>query len=166
MRYMFIAAVSAALLAHAAPQADYVEGEQSCVLVTPELQAAAKMMFGAEGASNILHAARLQMLKYDADMATEAGRRAWHGRLVREEIHTNDLAKIQVYSNTVDGTTWRYRMSFKPKAAVVPGRRRTTYTTNGIPARLAAARAARAAQIDDGPSVTNIHTVANAPKGN
>lgn len=143
-------------------QADYVEGEKSAELITPEVQAAAAAMMGQQNAQAFLHAMRLNMLKYDADMKSQSGRRAWHGRLVREEIHTNELVKVEVYSNEVDGTTWRYRLPFKP-VKVKPTDRKVSYTTNGIPARLAAARARRAAQLNGGVVVTNIETTANAP---
>lgn len=141
--------------------ADYVAGESSQVLVTPELRAVAGQMFGGN-AEALLHAVSLQMGKYDLDMHKPEGRKAWHGRLVREEIHTNDLCKIEVYSNELTGVTWRFRAPFAPKPMVTASRRRTTYTTNGIPARLAAARARRAAQIDSGGETTNIVHTANS----
>lgn len=164
MNRLFFAAVAAACAAMAEVPADYVEGEKSPALITPEVRAAAAAMMGERNAAAFLHAMRMNMAKYDLDMASQSGRRAWHGRLVREEIHTNELVKVEVYSNAVDGAVWRYRMPFKP-VAVRKTARRTSYTTNGVPARLAAARAARAAQIDAGTVVTNVETVANAPKG-
>lgn len=117
---------------------DYAEGEKSAALVTPEIQAAASAMLGPEAARQLLHAMKLQMSKYDADMKTASGRRAWHGQLLYSEIHTNDLCAIEVYSNAVDGAVWRYRTPFKPRP---PGYRVITPpATNGIPARVAAAR--------------------------
>lgn len=162
MNRWFFAALAAAGLTFAEVPADYVEGEKSPALITPEVRAAAAVMMGERNASAFLHAMALNMAKYDLDMANQSGRRAWHGRLVREEIHTNELVKVEVYSNAVDGAIWRYRMPFKP-VAVKKTARRTTFSTNGVPARLAAARAARAAQIDAGTVVTNVETVANAP---
>lgn len=140
--------------------ADYVEGEKSAELITPEVQAAAAAMMGPQNAQAFLHAMRLNMLKYDADMRSQSGRRAWHGKLIREEIHTNQLVKVEVYSNEVDGTTWRYRLPFKP-VQVKPTNRKVSFSTNGIPARLAAARARRAAQLNGGIVTTNIVTVGN-----
>lgn len=162
MNRLFLAAVAAAGIAMAEVPADYVEGEKSPALITPEVRAAAAAMMGERNAAAFLHAMRMNMAKYDLDMASQSGRRAWHGRLVREEIHTNELVKVEVYSNAVDGSVWRYRMPFRP-APVKKTKRRTTYSTNGIPAPLAAARARRAAQIDAGPVVTNVETVANGP---
>lgn len=143
-------------------QADYVEGEKSAELITPEVQAAVAAMMGQQNAQAFLHAMKLNMVKYDMDMGSQSGRRAWHGRLVREEIHTNELVKVEVYSNEVSGSVWRYRLPFKP-VKVKPTDRKVSYTTNGIPARLAAARSRRAAELNGGVVVTNIETTANAP---
>ena len=143
-------------------QADYVEGEKSAELITPEVQAAAAAMMGQSNAQAFLHAMRLNMVKYDMDMRSQTGRRNWHGRLVSEEIHTNELAKVEVYSNEVSGAVWRYRLPFKP-VELKKTSRKVTYSTNGIPARLAAARERRAAQLNGGVIVTNIETTANAP---
>ena len=141
--------------------ADYVEGEKSAELITPEVQAAATAMMGQKNAKAFLHAMKLNMVKYDMDMRSQAGRRNWHGRLVSEEIHTNELVKVEVYSNEVSGAVWRYRLPFKP-VELKKTSRKVTYSTNGIPARLAAARAKRAAQLNSGVIVTNIETTANA----
>lgn len=143
-------------------QADYVEGEKSAELITPEVQAAAAAMMGPANAQAFLHALKLNMVKYDMDMMKQQGRRDWHGKLVSEEIHTNELVKVEVYSNEVSGAVWRYRLPFKP-VELKKSSRTVTYSTNGIPARLAAARARRAAQLNGGVVVTNIETTANAP---
>lgn len=139
--------------------ADYVAGENSQILVTPELQSVARQMLGANGDA-LLRGVALTMQKYDNDMQTQTGRRGWHGRMMREEVCTNGLYKIEVYSNDVTGAIWRYRMPFRP---VTPktGARKVTYTTNGIPERLAAARAKRAAQLNGEVVTTNITHTAN-----
>ena len=142
--------------------ADYVEGEKSAELITPEVQAAATAMMGQSNAQAFLHALKLNMVKYDMDMRSQTGRRNWHGKLVSEEIHTNELVKVEVYSNEVSGAVWRYRLPFKP-VELKKTSRKVTYSTNGIPARLAAARAKRAAEINGGTVVTNVETTANAP---
>lgn len=143
--------------------ADYVEGEKSAELITPEVETAAAAMMGPANARAFLHAMRLNMLKYDADMKSQSGRRDWHGALIGEEVYTNDLAKVEVYSNTVDGTIWRYKSRFQPKPMVNGIKRKTTFATNGLPARLVSIRAKRAAEIDQGTVVTNVETIANAP---
>ena len=119
-------------------------------------------MMGQQNAKAFLHAMKLNMVKYDMDMRSPAGRRNWHGRLVSEEIYTNELVKVEVYSNEVSGAVWRYRLPFKP-VELKKTSRKVTYSTNGIPARLAAARAKRAAEINGGTVVTNVETTANAP---
>ena len=145
--------------------ADYVEGEKSAELITPEVQAAAAAMMGPTNAQAFIHALRLSMRKYDIDMKSQAGRRAWHGQFLREEIHTNDLCKIEVYSNTVDGTVWRYKSRFQPKPMVRKTNMQTRFVEPGLPERLVAILKKRAAEIDQGTVVTNIETTANAPKG-
>ena len=164
MKTTIHAAALAALLAAsgAEPAPDYEHGERSAALVTPQVQAAAAFL--GTDLEAMMHALKLQMTRYDMDMRTPEGRRAWHGRLMYEVVDTNALTKTSVYSNEVDGAVWRYREPFRPKPVLSAAKRRTTYTTNGIPARAAATLARRAAQIDGGPVVTNITTTANAPK--
>ena len=147
--------------------ADYIEGERSADLITPEVHAAAATIMGQDNARAFLHAMRLNMLKYDADMQTQKGRIAWHGRFLREEVSTNEMVKVEVYSNTVDGTIWRYKSPFKPKPMVEPlspARRKTTYTTNGLPARLAAVLVKRAAELDAETVTVTVETTGNAPE--
>lgn len=142
MKKILIVAMLAATVAIADEiSADYVEGEKSAALVTPEIQGAAAAMLGPEAARQLLHAMQLQMSKYDADMKTQSGRRAWHGKLLYSEIHTNELCAVEVYSNEVDGAVWRYRLPFKPKASVTHAK--TPPMTNGIPVKLAQARMRR-----------------------
>lgn len=137
---------------------DYAEGEKSSDQFSYELQSAASTLVG-ESAAPMLHAVKLQMAKYDRDMKTPSGRIAWHGKLIGQEIYTNDLVKIEIYSNEVDGAVWRYKMQFKPIAPKSITYKAPTMTTNGVPARLAAARARRNAEITNGvQSVTIVVT--------
>lgn len=142
-----LAFVPALAGANVSTNADYVAGERSTVLVTPALRALAGQLFGAN-AEQLLHAVELNMTKYDLDMARPEGRKAWHGKLLHEEVHTNDLFKIEVYTNELTGATWRYRLPWtkvdaasqvKSANAKLP----RPVTTNGIPAKLAAARVRR-----------------------
>lgn len=126
--------------AEPSPAADYVEGDTSQVLLTPELRAMAVQFLG-ENADALLHAVQLNMGKYDLDMRNADGRRRWHGKLVREEVSTNGLYKVQVYSNEVTGAIWRYREGWKPHRAIAPAEPKLD--TNGVPVRLAAARLRR-----------------------
>lgn len=141
--------------------ADYVEGEKSTELISPEVAGAAAQMLGGDMADKLLHAIRLQMVKYDRDMKSSSGRAAWHGRLVRSEIYTNDLCKVEVYSNEVDGVVWRYRTAFKPVSVQANNARLAKpVMTNGVPAKLAAARLRRRAEINQG--VTNVTVTVTA----
>lgn len=144
-----IAFVPALVLAedNVSTNADYVAGERSTVLVTPELRALAGQLFGAN-AEQLLHAVELNMNKYDLDMAHPDGRKSWHGRMHHEEVSTNGLFKVEVYSNELTGATWRYRLPWKKVDAATQVKAANAklprpVTTNGIPAKLAAARLRR-----------------------
>lgn len=142
-----LAFVPALAGANVSTNADYVAGEKSPELITPELRAVAGGLFGAR-AEEILHAVELNMAKYDLDMAHPDGRKSWHGKLHHEEVHTNDLFKIEVYTNELTGATWRYRLPFKPTNPAAQVKRTNAalprpVITNGIPAKLAAARIRR-----------------------
>ncbi len=152
--------IVATLVVSANVHFDYHETEQSTDLIPTNAPAALSMMLGEDSAA-LMHALRLQMAKYDLDMRSASGRRSWHGRLVGEEIHTNELTKVEVYSNEVTGAVWRFKTTFKPKPMVTATTQKTTFSTNGIPARLAAARAKRAAEIDSGTIITNVIINAN-----
>ena len=167
MNRLFIVAVMGVCMVLGDIPADYVEGERSADMITPEVHAAAAAMMGPDNARAFLHAMRLNMLKYDADMQTQKGRSAWHGSFLREEVSTNEMVKVEVYSNTVDGTIWRYKTPFKPKPMVKPlssAQRKITYATNGMPARLAATIAKRAAELNAGTVTITAEITANAPE--
>lgn len=77
--------------------------------------------------------------KYHRDCEKASGRKAWHGKLKREIINTNDLTKTEVYE---DGTSFTYKFKLKtPSQAVKDYNSRLS--TNGVPARIAAARLKR-----------------------
>lgn len=160
MSTLLCAATLASSVFAAEPVADYVDGEKSEALVTPEAVAALGALVGPEHAGALAHALRLNMALYDGDMRTQAGRRRWHGVLTGEIVDTNELYKIEVYSNKVNGAVWRFKTPFRPKAQAA-AKRAVTMSTNGVPARLAAARAARIAQIDGPVVATNIVRTAN-----
>lgn len=128
--------------------ADYLEGEKSAELITPDISHAASQMLGEENAAKLIHAIRLQMTKYDLDMQSDAGRKKWHGKLVKEEIYTNEAVKVEVYSNSVDGTVWRYKIPFKAAdirkfVSSYNAKLPKPPMTNGIPVALARARMRR-----------------------
>ena len=150
----------AAITTVAEVECDYEDGEQSTVLMTPEVTGAASAMFGQDAAA-LLHAIRLQMDKYDRDVKTDAGRRSWHGKLIREEIHTNEACKVMVYSNELSGAVWRYKTAFRPREAPKP---KTTLTTTGVPKGLAEARARRNAERTNDVQTVTIEINAGSPK--
>lgn len=157
-----IVTLSACIVCAEDIQADYTAGEKSASLVSPEVTVAASAILGG-GSADLMHALHLQMAKYDRDMLTPAGRRAWHGKLVGEEIYTNELVKVEVYSNELDGVIWRFKTPFKvprPRARAL-AETAPVMTTNGVPARLAAARAKRAAEIAAGTQTVTVTVTAD-----
>lgn len=89
---------------------DYVEGEKSTALVTPQIQAIAGQMFGQPEGAAFLHAMFLNMNKYDMDMRTPEGRKRWHGTLVGTSVpDTNNWTIVETYSNEVNGAVWKHR---------------------------------------------------------
>ena len=81
--------------------------------------------------------------KYHREVRRPDGRRAWHGDLVREIIDTNNLQKIEVYS---DGTQFTFPFVVKDSPAAISNRNAQLKTTmaKGVPVALAAARQRRA----------------------
>ena len=145
-------------------QADYQAGERSAELITPEISYAASQMLGEENAAKLIHAIRLQMSKYDLDMKNPDGRKNWHGKLLREEIHTNELVKVEVYSNSVDGAIWRYKIPFKAAdlrkvVSSYNSKLPKPPMTNGIPVALAQARMRRYEEKNTVSNVTRTVTV-------
>lgn len=77
--------------------------------------------------------------KYHRDCESPSGRKAWHGRLAREIIDEDAETKTEVHE---DGTTFVYKFKkVTPSQAVKDNNSRLS--TNGIPARIAAARLKR-----------------------
>lgn len=140
--------------------ADYVAGESSQALLTPELRAMASQMFGAN-ADALLHAIELNMAKYDMDMRTQSGRKNWHGTMIREEVDTNALCKVETYKNEQTGAVWRYKLPYQPTPASVKTYAPPKIGTNGVPEKLAAARAARNAQLEEGTKTVTVEITAN-----
>lgn len=79
--------------------------------------------------------------KYHRDCENAQGRKAWHGKLKREVVNTNDLTKTEVYE---DGTSFTYKHRIITPAQAVSNRNaRIMLATNGVPERIAAARLKR-----------------------
>ena len=91
--------------------------------------------------------------KYHRDCETASGRKAWHGKLKKEIVNTNDLTKTEIYE---DGTSFSLPAKIiTPSKAVAAANKNRLANTNGIPARLAQARVLRMQE----QSTTNIVTV-------
>lgn len=89
---------------------------------------------------------------YLRDNATKSGRERWNGRIVKTQIDTNALTRTTTHEN---GRVFVDAYQVKTAAArVKAANKRIIAATNNIPARLAAARLRRAAEINAGP--TNI----------
>jgi len=77
---------------------------------------------------------------YENEVRTISGRTKWHGRKIRECVDTNSMTSVTYFE---DGTTFTDRARILTAAASVKAqneRLRMAAMTNGIPARLAAAR--------------------------
>ena len=91
--------------------------------------------------ADLVQALGLLNRKYHRDCESASGRKAWHGKLSKEVINTNDQTKTEVYA---DGTSFTYKFKvITPAMAVSNANKRVMVSTNGIPAKLAAARLRR-----------------------
>ena len=91
--------------------------------------------------ADLVEALGLLNRKYHRDCESLSGRQAWHGRLKKQIINTNDLTRTEVYE---DGKTFTQRWKLvTPIMAVSNANKRVMISTNGIPAKLAAARLRR-----------------------
>ena len=91
--------------------------------------------------ADLVEALGLLNRKYHRDCESPSGRKAWHGRLKKEIINTNDLTRTEVYE---DGKTFTAKWRIvTPAVAVSNANKRVMVSTNGIPAKLAAARLRR-----------------------
>lgn len=79
---------------------------------------------------------------YEREVQTASGRAKWHGKLEKQIINTNELEKVSVYA---DGKEFKDAWKLvTPKDMVYGQAKKLAVTTNGIPAKLAAARLKRA----------------------
>ena len=117
----------------------------------------------ADGSTNswtqadLVAALQLMNRKYHRDVETDAGRKAWHGKITSTVVDTNALVKVTTYE---DGT--EFRDPFKvitPAASAQARAAQISVHTNGLPARLAAARLRRATEKA---AVSNVTVIVNA----
>ena len=160
---MFFVAVAAAI-ACAAAWAEQISWEEASRIygssqsesvdlsgMTLELNDPTKAVFTtlkSDGSTNVwtqadlVAALGLLNRKYHRDCETSTGRRAWHGKLKKEIVNTNDLTKTEIYE---DGTSFSLPAKIiTPSKAVAAANKNRLANTNGIPARLAQARLLRA----------------------
>lgn len=97
--------------------------------------------------------------KYHRDVERPEGRRAWHGKLVREIVDTNGMEKVEVYE---DGSRFTFPFLRRDSVAAISNRNAQLKVTmsKGVPQALADARARRAAE----KSTTNVVTVVTGPE--
>jgi len=77
---------------------------------------------------------------YDNDMKSSSGRVKWHGKMVRQVVDTNTLTSVKIYE---DGTAFTDRAKVRTpldSARAATAKLPNPVMTNGVPARLAAAR--------------------------
>ena len=91
--------------------------------------------------ADLIAALQLMNRKYHRDCEKPEGRKAWHGKLVAENIDTNTLTKVERYA---DGTEFTFPATIRTAQDSVNAYnaklKKRTMTTNGVPAALAAAR--------------------------
>lgn len=96
----------------------------------------------------------LLMRRYRSDVKTGSGRVQWHGKLVTQIVDTNLWQRTSVYA---DGTRF-VDAATRPATPPAATQRAAVAMTNGIPARLAAARKRWAAAQNTASNVTVVVT--------
>ena len=96
--------------------------------------------------ADLVDALGLLNRRYRRDVETEAGRRAWHGRLARQVLSTNDAGRLVMTRVYEDGFEWAEEGRAPAPAAAARSalNARALLPTNGVSPRLAARRLATA----------------------
>ncbi len=96
--------------------------------------------------ADLLAALQLINRKYHRDCETGSGRAAWHGRLRRETVATNDVGELVKTEYHDDGQTFTFTSRVVSAAVAVSNAnsRLSTTMTRGVPRELAKARMRRA----------------------
>ncbi len=114
--------------------------------------------------ADLVDALGLVNRRYRRDIETEAGRRAWHGRLAAQAVATNAAGRLVMRLTYEDGWTWE--QVAKPPSPLAAARaalnRRALLPTNGVSPRLAARRIATAAA--PVAAVTNVTVTVGRPE--
>ena len=106
--------------------------------------------------TDLVSALQLMNRKYHRDVQTATGRAAWHGKIVKTEI-AQDLTRKTTYE---DGTVFVDK-PVKVRDIALAQMQSLLAQTNGVPARLAAARAKIAAETG---ATSNVTVVVNAAR--
>ena len=98
--------------------------------------------------ADLIAALQLINRKYHRDCETGSGRAAWHGRLKRQSVVTNDVGELVKTEYHDDGQTFAFTSRIVTAEARVKAANAQLKTTmkRGVPAALAAARARREAE--------------------
>lgn len=108
--------------------------------------------------ADLIAALQLMNRKYHRDCETPSGRRAWHGAVVGQTVDTNALVKTETYA---DGTVFSFPFASRSVQAS-NAKLAMPVTTNGVPAKLAAARLRRQAESQ---GVSNVTVTVTAGEG-
>ena len=99
---------------------------------------------------------------YVRENATAEGRRRWHGKVERTVVTTNETTLVKVTTHE-DGKTFIDAATIKPTAesvAAANAKLARPVMTNGVPAKLAAARLRRQVEVAQG--VSNVTVTVTA----
>lgn len=110
----------------------------------PTAQTIAAQSGGAQ-TNELTQALALLVRMYSNEMNSAHGRIRWHGKVERQETVTNETGEVvamkSVYADGYEHTVEASRPNPRNKSAVTAVESMPAYITNGVPARLAAARA-------------------------
>jgi len=110
----------------------------------------------------LVTALNLMEAKYNREVATAAGRTAWHGRKVGETVDTNTMTKVSLYEDGMTFTDAARIMTAQDSVNAYNSKLPRPAMTNGVPARLAAARLRRQAELQ---AVSNVTITVTAGGG-
>lgn len=156
--------VIAVLLCASAVLPTFAETSTNATLNVDEVISETVKVIEAEGwtARDVADAIRSLRGLYLRDNATAEGRRRWHGKVERTIVTTNETTLVKITTHE-DGETFTDEGTIKPTArsvAAANARLARPVMTNGVPAKLAAARLRRQAEVAQG--VSNVTVTVTA----
>lgn len=155
-KVLFCCAVAAFAIAASAETNETVTAE---AIVGESLK-----VFQDEGwtARDVADAIRSLRGLYVRENATAEGRRRWHGKVERTVVTTNETTLVKITTHE-DGETFTDTAKITPTAesvAAANAKLARPVMTNGVPAKLAAARLRRQAEVAQG--VSNVTVTVTA----